>query len=869
MKTNFKLLVFLVMATLMFFFAACKKSTPPTVTISNNISVTQTSANVTGEVTNEGSSSVTERGFVYEKQGESRQDTLYCGSGVGEFPTRLTGLEPNTTYNCFAFAKNDGGIGTSGKVTFTTRDHNLPIVSTSEVENVGTATASCGGNITDDGGAEVTERGICWGTNHGPVATGSHATSGSGLGAFACNMNNLVANTTYYVRAYAKNAKGIAYGEEKNFTTLDYDLPEVTTAEVTNITQTAAKGGGEVTSDGGTTVTERGICWSTNHNPTVSGSHANSGTGTGSFTCNMNNLNAHTTYYVRAYATNSRGTAYGAEVSFNTSANPPTVSTGAVTSITTSSATGNGSIVSDGGNAVTERGFCWSTSHNPSITGTHVVAEGDANDFSAALTNLSPNTTYYVRAYATNGTGTAYGDEVQFTTLSISVPGVTTASVTNIGNTTATGGGNVVSNGGATVTERGICWSTSHNPTISGSHANSGTGTGEYSVNMANLTPNTTYYVRAYAINSQGTAYGEEVNFKTAQIVNYTVSVSANPSNGGTVSGGGTYQQGQSCTVHATAATGYTFQRWTENGSQVSTNANYTFTVTSNRSLVAQFTYNPQAPTGAINGLFSVSATKQVWFSQGNLQYRASTNTWRFATNQWDYVGGTDYNGNFHGNVSGCNNNSISSTYTGLIDLFGWGTSGWNCGNIYYRPWDYLGDASSYGPLGSYNLVDNYANSDWGYYNAINNGGNMARQWRTLTENEWEYVLYSRSTTSGIRYVKAKVNNVKGVVLLPDNWNTNTYTLYNANQGEASFNSNVISLSSWNNNLQAHGAVFLPAAGDRYDQDFVEYDMGFYYSSTAFDNENGWRLQFGEDHLWMNAVMRSAGMSVRLVCPAN
>ena len=651
-------------------FFACKKSTPPTVTISNNISVTQTSANVTGEVTNEGSSSVTERGFIYGKQGESRQDTMYCGSGVGEFPTRLTGLEPNTTYNCSAFAKNDGGIGTSGKVTFTTRDYNVASVMTGEVENVGTTTATCGGNAMDDGGTDITERGVCWATSHTPTVNGSHASAGDGLGEFTCNMTSLSANTTYYVRAYAKNVKGVAYGEEKSFTTLD--------------------------------------------KPTVS-----------------------------------------------------------------------------------------------------------------------------------------------------------TASVTNIGNTTATGGGNVISNGGATVTERGICWSTSHNPTISGSHANSGTGTGEYSVNMANLTPNTTYYVRAYAINSQGTAYGEEVNFKTAQIVNYTVSVSANPSNGGTVSGGGTYQQGQSCTVHATAATGYTFQRWTENSSQVSTNANYTFTVTSNRSLVAQFTYNPQAPTGAINGLFSVSATKQVWFSQGNLQYRASTNTWRFATNQWDYVGGTDLNGNFHGNVSGCNNNSISSTYTGLIDLFGWGTSGWNCGNTYYRPWDYLGDASSYGPLGSYNLVDNYANSDWGYYNAINNGGNMARQWRTLTENEWEYVLYSRSTTSGIRYVKAKVNNVKGVVLLPDNWNTNTYTLYNANQGEASFNSNVISLSSWNNNLQAHGAVFLPAAGDRYDQDFVEYDMGFYYSSTAFDNENGWRLQFGEDHLWMNAVMRSAGMSVRLVCPAN
>lgn len=1002
MKTNFKLLVFLVMATLMFFFAACKKSTPPTVTISDNISVTQTSANVTGEVTNEGSSSVTERGFVYGKQGESRQDTMYCGSGMGEFPTRLTGLEPNTTYNCSAFAKNDGGIGTSGKVTFTTRDHNLPIVSTSEVENVGTTTASCGGNVTDDGGAEVTERGICWGTNHSPVATGSHATSGSGLGVFACNMNNLAANTTYYVRAYAKNVKGIAYGEEKSFTTLDFDLPEVTTAEVTNITQTAAKGGGEVTSDGGTTVTERGICWSTNHNPTVSGNHSNNGTGTGSFTCNITGLNAHTTYYVRAYATNSHGTSYGEEVSFNTSANPPTVSTGAVTNITTSSATGNGSIVSDGGNAVTERGFCWSTSHNPSITGTHVVAEGDANDFSAALTNLSSNTTYYVRAYATNGTGTAYGDEVQFTTLSISVPGVTTASVTNIGNTTATGGGNVISSGGATVTERGICWSTNHNPTISGSHANSGTGLGEFTASMTNLTPNTTYYVRAYAINSQGTAYGEEVNFKTSltptytiavsanpsgsgsvtgggtyeqgrsctvtataaigynfqkwtengsqvstnaaytftvsanrnlvavfqagsytigasaspssggtvsgagsynygqnctltatpatgysfvkwtkngtqvstnasytfavtasgsyvahfQANSYTVSVSASPSAGGTVSGGGTYTYGQSCTVHATANNGYTFTNWTVNGSQVSTNANYTFTVTGNRTLVAHFTTQSQAPIGAINGKFSVSASQRVYFSQGNLQYRASTAQWRFATNQYDYIGNA--------------NSNISPNYSGWIDLFGWGTSGWNPGNTYYSPWDSDGlCADCYGPPGPNNLTGYYAHSDWGVHNAISNGGNAEGQWRTLTISEWEYVCKWRSTSSGIRYAMAQVAGVNGVILLPDEWNSSYYTLYDINSISASFSSNVIELSVWTNSLQLHGAVFLPAAGRR-NMTIVDYGLGGYWSAShSDDNDFSRSVDFGDGAFIVDgACARSYGLSVRLVCPA-
>lgn len=1077
MKTNFKLLVFLGMATLTLSFTSCKKSTPPTVKIHDTVSTSYTSANVTGEVTDEGSSSVTERGFIYGKQGESKQDTMFCGSGVGEFPTRLTGLEPNTTYNCFAFAKNDGGIGTSGKVTFTTRDHDLPIVTTSEVGNVGTTTASCGGNVMDDGGADITERGICWSTNHSPTIGGSHASSGSGLGEYACNMTYLSANTTYYVRAYAKSTKGISYGEEKNFTTLDFDLPEVTTAEVTNITQTTAKGGGEVTSDGGTTVTERGVCWSTNHNPTISGSHANSGTGTGNFTCNMNNLNAHTTYYVRAYATNSRGTAYGEEVSFNTSANNPTVSTGSVSSITTSSATGSGNVTSDGGSTVTERGICWSTHHEPTISGTHIAAGEGTGEFTATMANLSTNTTYYVRAYATNGVGTSYGDEVEFTTLSISVPGVTTANVINIGNTSATGGGNVISDGGATVTERGICWGTSHNPTISGSHANSGTGIGEFTANMANLTPNTTYYVRAYAINSQGTAYGEEVNFKTSQTPtytvsvsanpssggsvtgggafeqgqsctvratattgynfqkwtengtqvstnanytftvsgnrnlvaqfqagsytisasaspsnggtvsgagsynygqscnltataatgysfvrwtkngtqvstnasytftvtasasyvahfdqqsynislsaspsnggtvsgggihyygqsctvhatansgytftnwtengnvvstnanynftvtgnrtlvahftanpqNYTISVSANPSNGGGVSGGGTYQQGQSCTVHATANTNYSFTNWTENGNVVSTNANYTFTVNNNRTLVAHFAYSPQAPTGAINGLFSVSPTQQVYFSQGNLQYRASTNTWQFATNQYDYIGS--------------NNSNISQNYGGWIDLFGWGTSGWNCGNTYYRPWESDNSCDyCYGPLDNYNLTGPYAHSDWGMHNAISNGGDVVGQWRTLTLEEWVYIFNTRSTSSGIRYAKAQVNNVNGMILLPDNWSSSYYTLYSTNQVDAGYSSNVISSSVWTNSLQSHGAVFLPGAGLRDGVLIGSLGWGNYWSASHFGSYGGFSILFnGFDFQPEYFHDRYYGLSVRLVYSA-
>lgn len=509
-----------VMAIIALGLTTCKKEKidAPTVKVFEGaITINYTKVSVSAEVIDQGGAEVQSRGFVYGLSG-GNFDTIFCGSGVGVYSADFNNLQPNTTYVYEAFAKNPGGTGTSGKVTFTTRDHELPIVKTAEVDNVGTTSASCGGNVTGDGGANITERGVCWSTNHNPSVSESHVSAGSGLGEYTCNMTNLSANTTYYLRAYAKNSKGVGYGEEKQFTTLDFDLPEVITANVNDITQSTAKGGGEVTSDGGTTVTERGLCWSTSHNPSISGSHANNGSGTGNFTCNITGLNAHTKYYVRAYATNSKGTAYGEEVNFTTSANKPTVSTGSVTNITTTTATGSGNVINDGGSSVTERGLCWSTHHEPTINGTHIMAGEGTGEFTAAMNNLGANTTYYVRAYATNGAGTSYGDEVEFATLSVSVPSVITASVTNIGQTTATGGGNVISSGGEIVTERGICWSTSHNPTISGSHQGNGTGTGNYTVNMTGLNPNTTYYVRAYAINSQGIAYGEEVNFKTGAI---------------------------------------------------------------------------------------------------------------------------------------------------------------------------------------------------------------------------------------------------------------------------------------------------------------------------------------------------------------
>jgi hypothetical protein len=169
---------------------------------------------------------------------------------------------------------------------------------------------------------------------------------------------------------------------------------------------------------------------------------------------------------------------------------------------------------------------------------------------------------------------------------------VVTSEITNVGQTSATGGGSVIGGEDIVVSERGICWSTNHNPTIGSEHLSNGYGLGEFEVCMTELAPETRYYVRAYASSSQGTVYGNEVSFTTLQTSNYTISIYANPNDGGIVAGGGVFQQGQSCTTSATANAGYVFSNWTENGYIVSTNPNYTFTVSHDCTLVANFTQN-------------------------------------------------------------------------------------------------------------------------------------------------------------------------------------------------------------------------------------------------------------------------------------
>ena len=259
---------------------------------------------------------------------------------------------------------------------------------------------------------------------------------------------------------------------------------------------------------------------------------------------------------------------------------------------------------------------------------------------------------------------------------------------------------------------------------------------------------------------------------------------------------------------------------------------------------------------GAINGKFTINEDgDQVYFSQGNLQYIGSATEpyWKFADNQWDYLGTTTNQNSTNPNVD--------------RDLFGWGTSGWNPGNTYYRPWDTNNSSgASYGPSGSHDLTDAYANSDWGVYNPISNGGNLPNQWRTLSRDEWEYVFDIRTTDSGIRFAKAIVNNVNGLILLPDDWNISYYDLNDTNTNTANFASNTISASEWDT-LEQYGAVFLPAAGFRFGVSVKSVGVNCYYwSSTHVNRLYAYGVYVTDSNMIVgDGSNRTYGRSVRLV----
>jgi uncharacterized protein (TIGR02145 family) len=197
-------------------------------------------------------------------------------------------------------------------------------LSTAAVTEVDYTTATSGGEVTDEGSSAVISKGVCWSTSENPTILDSTTNEGGGTGSFVSHLTGLTQNRLYHVRAYATNSDETAYGESVSFTTNQWGTPTVaSTTAVVGVTSSTASSGGNVTSDNGTAVTVRGVCWGTSHNPTTADSKTTDGGGTGAFTSTLTGLACGTTYYVRAYATNSVGTSYGNEVTFSTSSTLP------------------------------------------------------------------------------------------------------------------------------------------------------------------------------------------------------------------------------------------------------------------------------------------------------------------------------------------------------------------------------------------------------------------------------------------------------------------------------------------------------------------------------------------------------------------
>lgn len=295
------------------------------------------------------------------------------------------------------------------------------MVTTAQASLINQTSATSGGQVTSDGNAAITARGICWSTNQTPTLSDSKTTDSGTTGSFQSLLTGLTASTQYYVRAYATNSVGTSYGSQISFTTTSVAIapPVLTTTAASAITPTGATSGGNVTSVGGAPVTARGICWATTANPTTANDKTTESGTTGSFTSSITGLTAGTVYYARAYATNTGGTAYGPQITFTTltAISLPTVTTATISSIAQTTATGGGEVTSIGGAAVTARGICWATTVNPTLANQVSTVSGTTGAFVAPLGSLTPNTLYYVRAYATNSGGTAYGTQVSFTTL--------------------------------------------------------------------------------------------------------------------------------------------------------------------------------------------------------------------------------------------------------------------------------------------------------------------------------------------------------------------------------------------------------------------------------------------------------------------
>ncbi len=389
-------------------------------------------------------------------------------------------------------------------------------------DNLSYASVEASTRVNTLGGNSIIQHGHCWSAENEPTIQDSKSILGelTQPTTYKSEITGLLDNTTYYIRSYLTYTNGTVYGTEQSITTLKSGKPVVNTNVVTNVTLYSAQCGGVALADSGLSVLTKGVCWDTAAVFSIENNLGltNDGDSLGTFQSEITNLQEGIVYNVKAYATNEKGTSYGEIIQFSTVAiNLPAVNTSSPTNITANSAESGGEVTDEGNGSVTARGLCWSLSANPSLLDNigYTVDGSGTGSFTSTISSLTDNTTYYLTAYATNEKGTSYGEVLQFTSVEITLPIVSTSIVTAITMNSALCGGIVSSDGNGTVTTRGVCWDINGNPTLESNIGltSDGNGTGEFSSSLIPLNEQTTYYVAAYATNEKGISYGNIASF--------------------------------------------------------------------------------------------------------------------------------------------------------------------------------------------------------------------------------------------------------------------------------------------------------------------------------------------------------------------
>ena len=489
--------------------------------------ITGTTAVFNAEMINEGYPKYTERGFVYSTNSMPTIDnTLFQFTApVDEnvkFLAQANNLETNVTYYVRAYAINALGlVYSTNQVTFVVNT-SYPTVKSNgfTAHNILNGTAIFNGEIMSEGDPAYTERGFVYGLVPNPTIDDTKkVVSGSGKGAFSANISGLEEGKIYYIRAYATNAKGTAYGADVKLD-CTASKPILTTNEVTNIkiSDGTATFVGNVESYGDLPCIERGFVYATVNNPTIDDTKfVVSGNETGIFRKNVTNLEEGHIYYVRSFITNQKETVYGNEVTLNYVATMPTIKTNEVSSknIVEGVASLSGTIVSEGDLPYTERGFVYSIVHNPTVDDTKIVASGNGlGEFNSKVSELEEGKIYYVRAFVTNSKGVTYGNEVTLDFQPIKPIVITNPiSTKSIAQGTAIISGSISNIGDPAYIKKGFVYAKTHYPTIDDATIIevSGNGVGDFTYSLTELEIGSVYYVRSFATTKNETIYGSEV----------------------------------------------------------------------------------------------------------------------------------------------------------------------------------------------------------------------------------------------------------------------------------------------------------------------------------------------------------------------